>query len=784
MAPYVRELQVSRLPAAAKNRLVQCITGHANPRPIWAQPAAPDERWKFLLGAGAVLLVAMALLGGNAPLDLPWIAGWALAGLPAALGLGVWLRQRRIADRLPFPVGKYLFATELIDASDGVCRIYDLDRLTGQRVAGVFGKDGAGSAELQLVFGHEVQGLRAPAKAAAERVMHNLEAARNTLAESMAAQVWEAVGALDPLYEARYGGAWEQLTVPGQTRWTSLEKAASGGKFSFAPGVLGWAVAAALLLAPALWWGDNFLRDALAFDHARSADTTAAFKTYLARGNSRHSNEVREELLPQAAWRTAQAAGTVTALRDFVGKYPRSPLVAQAQGKLHALYGKARDHAKTESDAAASAAMARLVTWLDEHGSSVVQVRFGGSSEAQLSALDDYLRVYQRINRQQLGGLQLPSIATSFSREMVHRREEAIIRLVQHGFENVVAADVMEFERGGGFSGNPAGFDKPALTVQWTANLPDVPVHRVIEMGDGNGYLGLVFTFDLNLVVPAAPPFNFKFDFEPAQYLSERTQGKSAYDTMSDLAFDELQQRLATTFFAHNVPARTVERATPRRPAPQPDAGRPAPDQRVSSATGFCISPSGYLVTAQHFTASAREFKVVTKTGLVPADLVREDPANDMAVLKLRGGFPVALGIRSSRLVKLGESVATVGFPNTAMQGQEPKLTDGKISSLAGLHDDPRMFQMSVPIQPGNSGGPLFDMNGNVIGIVVRALVSPTTQNVNYAVKSSMLLTFLESVSQLTDAPAPATWEPPKFEDTVEHVRQATVLIEGFGARE
>ena len=328
------------------------------------------------------------------------------------------------------------------------------------------------------------------------------------------------------------------------------------------------------------------------------------------------------------------------------------------------------------------------------------------------------------------------------------------------------------------------GFEKPALTIQWVADLPDTPTHEAIEDDSGKLYLQLTFRFEVNLVVPGTPPFNFKFALDPADFLPERLAGRSAYDAMTDLAFDELHQRLAAAFFLHHAPARTVERAASRRVSAPPAAGRPAANQRVSSATGFCISPSGYIVTAQHFTASAREFKVVTKTGLVPADLVREDRANDMAVLRLRGNSPPALGIRPSRLVKLGEAVATVGFPNTAIQGQEPKLTDGKISSLYGMQDDARMFQMSVPVQPGNSGGPLFDMNGNVVGIVVQRLTTPNAQNVNYAVKSSMLLTFLESIPQLTDAPAAAAGEPPKFEDTVERVRQATVLIEGFGARE
>jgi S1-C subfamily serine protease len=104
--------------------------------------------------------------------------------------------------------------------------------------------------------------------------------------------------------------------------------------------------------------------------------------------------------------------------------------------------------------------------------------------------------------------------------------------------------------------------------------------------------------------------------------------------------------------------------------------------------------------------------------------------------------------------VKLGGTVATVGFPDIGLQGFAPKLAKGEIASLAGAADDPRYFQISLPVQPGNSGGALVDARGNVVGIVAaklnaRAALNATgslPENVNYAVKSSLLLSFLESV--------------------------------------
>ena len=106
-----------------------------------------------------------------------------------------------------------------------------------------------------------------------------------------------------------------------------------------------------------------------------------------------------------------------------------------------------------------------------------------------------------------------------------------------------------------------------------------------------------------------------------------------------------------------------------------------------------------------------------TKEGNLPAKVVKVDAANDLALLKAEGKF-AALPVASSRAVKLGGTVATVGFPNIGLQGFAPKLAKGEIASLSGAADDARYFQISVPVPPGNSGGALVDERGNVVGVV------------------------------------------------------------------
>ena len=160
------------------------------------------------------------------------------------------------------------------------------------------------------------------------------------------------------------------------------------------------------------------------------------------------------------------------------------------------------------------------------------------------------------------------------------------------------------------------------------------------------------------------------------------------------------------------------------------------------------------------------------------------DAANDLALLKAAGKF-ASVPIAASRTVKLGGTVATVGFPNIGMQGFSPKLAKGEIASLSGAADDPRYFQISVPVQPGNSGGALVNARGNVVGIVAAKLDASVAlaatgslpENVNYAVKSSLLLSFLESVPDVAAKLKEPVTVDRKFEDVVKSAQDAAVLV-------
>lgn len=237
-----------------------------------------------------------------------------------------------------------------------------------------------------------------------------------------------------------------------------------------------------------------------------------------------------------------------------------------------------------------------------------------------------------------------------------------------------------------------------------------------------------------------------------------------------------------------------------------------------SSGTGFIVTKDGHVLTAYHVVEDAKEIIIRTKRLQFAAKLVKADQTNDIALLKITGAFaptptnaaakaasqsvkPVnrgpLLGITSNFRpliveanddVKLGAAVSTLGFPNPEIQGREPKFTRGEINSLAGIKDDAGYFQISAPVQPGNSGGPLLDGSGKVIGMVLSRLNDLTLlkvtgsvpQNVNYALKSSRLVVLLKSLPAVKDNLPAAGNEEKNASEWLTAAHDSIVLIEVY----
>lgn len=177
----------------------------------------------------------------------------------------------------------------------------------------------------------------------------------------------------------------------------------------------------------------------------------------------------------------------------------------------------------------------------------------------------------------------------------------------------------------------------------------------------------------------------------------------------------------------------------------------------IGTGTGFLISIDGYVATNFHVVKNATEISVEfpAKNRKYVAVTVLKDSKNDLAILKLKDFSASVIGLthlpyvlEKSQKITLGEKIFTIGYPLENIMGQNPKYTEGVVSSKTGIQDDPGSFQITASVQPGSSGSPVFNSKGNIIGVVVATLdpiASETLpQNVNYAIKIDYLNTLID----------------------------------------
>jgi S1-C subfamily serine protease len=167
-----------------------------------------------------------------------------------------------------------------------------------------------------------------------------------------------------------------------------------------------------------------------------------------------------------------------------------------------------------------------------------------------------------------------------------------------------------------------------------------------------------------------------------------------------------------------------------------------------SAGTGFVVSPDGVIVTNHHVVPDCRKIEIRQLDGTtVAVSLLASDPNNDLALLKSPLGTNFAR-FRDGAEIRPGDGAVAVGFPLPGTLSSGMTLTTGTVSALAGPADDSRMLQLSTPIQHGNSGGPVLDQSGNVIGIVKSKFnILPggdIPQNVNFAIKAPIARTFMD----------------------------------------
>ncbi|RMI22764.1 trypsin-like peptidase domain-containing protein [Sinorhizobium meliloti] len=179
-------------------------------------------------------------------------------------------------------------------------------------------------------------------------------------------------------------------------------------------------------------------------------------------------------------------------------------------------------------------------------------------------------------------------------------------------------------------------------------------------------------------------------------------------------------------------------------------------DEPSSSGTGFAVTTDGWILTNAHVVQDCGRIEV---KGKGDATDPRIDEINDLAVVKISASEPLKPLVFRKSPTRLGEDIVAVGYPLATLLADSVKITTGNVNALAGIRNDTRYIQISTPIQPGNSGGPVVDRNGYLLGITSATLskktadeIGITAQNVNFAIRASVAELFMQSQSLVDQA--------------------------------
>lgn len=205
--------------------------------------------------------------------------------------------------------------------------------------------------------------------------------------------------------------------------------------------------------------------------------------------------------------------------------------------------------------------------------------------------------------------------------------------------------------------------------------------------------------------------------------------------------------------------------------------------QYNASGSGFVISTNGIIATNYHVIEDAENVDVfMNRNGVIKkynAKVLISDKTNDISLLKIEdASFTILPAIPyavKTYVQDVGTSVFALGYPMSNVLGEEIKVTDGIISSKTGYQGDIVTYQISAPIQPGNSGGPLFDKQGNLIGITNAGV--PDAQNVGYAIKTSYLRNLIDVAPNAITLPSNNTISGLTFTEKIKRLTPYVVLI-------
>ena len=194
----------------------------------------------------------------------------------------------------------------------------------------------------------------------------------------------------------------------------------------------------------------------------------------------------------------------------------------------------------------------------------------------------------------------------------------------------------------------------------------------------------------------------------------------------------------------------------------------------ASSGSGFFVTRAGHIITNHHVIDQCKAVKVNFKGNEIEAKILAIDKTNDLAILKANIN-PGKVFAVSNKDVSLLQDIIVAGFPLGKNVSAAIKTHKGSVSALAGFGDNYSNFQTDATINKGNSGGPVMDEKGNIVGVAVALMSAEAGQNIFFAVKSSTLKTFANSNSITF---LPPNNRPMSNEDLGQLITEATVFLE------
>lgn len=213
--------------------------------------------------------------------------------------------------------------------------------------------------------------------------------------------------------------------------------------------------------------------------------------------------------------------------------------------------------------------------------------------------------------------------------------------------------------------------------------------------------------------------------------------------------------------------------------------GTPSDVNVKATGSGIIISKNGIIVTNHHVIDEAKNYivEVNTPNGKVSykAELLQKDKENDLAILKIKDETfvpfdAIKYSFKDGGGLEVGSSVFTIGYPYALSgMGKEAKFTDGKVSSKTGFNGAINSFQSTIPVQPGNSGGPVFNDKGQMVGVINATYRE--ADNVSYAIKLNYINNLIDLLADTVEHPSDNSINSLSLEEKIKIITNYVVLI-------